>query len=206
MKSNAAVALVLLIHVACHGTGHAYQPHMLIGRHGARFKPRSSTPLTSTSVLDLEPPTPELPSRRRIKARLLQVYQRYLYWCETRPFLTKATTAACIMGLGDAMAQHLQASLTHTPLVKLDWVRLGAFMLTDFFYKGPYLHVWYTGLARMGKWMERKFAATQSQQVWAKLLVDQGIGASIFFVMYFYAFELFEALTMMRSKCIVLCE
>lgn len=116
--------------------------------------------------------------------------QQYSHWVDTKPLLTKSLTAGIVAALADIATQ---AVVLKMPKVSIQ--RVVAFLLTGTFFVGPYLHVWYTLLDKI-------CASQQSHKLRTllKMGLDQSIGVSIFFPMYFTTYEVATALVHGRCK------
>ena len=120
-------------------------------------------------------------------------YDWYLDQCTSRPFVTKSITAACIASAGDLMSQSLEAHVAKETFA-LNPVRLKTFFLCGLLYVGPFIHRYYELLATFARWLHTKYSATNRQQILGQLFLDQTLGVAIFFPLYFYVYEFFEAI------------
>lgn len=127
------------------------------------------------------------------------LYQMYIDWLDRSPLIARSVTAAVVGCIGDVMAQRLEASVAKG-VFKFDWIRFNAFFVSGLLYVGPFLQYWYGGLWAIGRWMERKVTKKKIWQTLAQVFVDQTIGVLVFFPIYFYAYELSEAVVSLRSK------
>ena len=59
--------------------------------------------------------------------------------------------------------------------------------------------VWYDRLWALGRWLDNHVTKNKNAQVLAQLVLDQTLGVVIFFPLYFYAYELSEALVALRG-------
>jgi len=121
------------------------------------------------------------------------LYTRYMHLLDTRPLLTKSLSSGVVSVLGDVLAQWIEAQKAHIPLT-LKWIRLSSFFLCNTLFVGPFLHVWWSQLWKLGRWMKHKHNASRRLQILAQLVVDQTCGVAMFFPAYFYAYEFAEAL------------
>lgn len=129
-------------------------------------------------------------------------YTWYLQSCTNRPFLTKGLTAGFIAALGDFLAQQFEAASlakvdsTTIPAIHLvlNLQRLLSFFLCGTLYTGPFVHVWYQGLAHMGRVVKSKLGANNLQQLVSQVLVDQTVGVVLFFPLYIVVYDLLEAI------------
>ena len=121
------------------------------------------------------------------------VLEWYSQMVNEKPLLTKAATAGLAAALGDMFAQLVLVSSSQPP--DISWRRVVAFLLTGTFFVGPYLHLWYGQLDTMlGRLRQSHIARTFS-----KMLIDQTVGVTIFFPMYFVAYELAESVVTGRG-------
>ena len=60
--------------------------------------------------------------------------------------------------------------------------------------------VWYDRLWALGRWLDEHKTKNQNLQVLAQTVVDQTIGVLAFFPLYFYAYEISEALVSSRGR------
>jgi protein Mpv17 len=129
------------------------------------------------------------------------LYSRYMDLLDRRPFLTQSISAGIISALGDVLSQWIE--LKHTSL-SLNWVRLIAFWVCGTLYVGPFVHLWYNQLWKMGRWMERKYQTSKRIQTLSQVIVDQTVGVAFFFPTYFYSYEYIEALIAWRGTSITI--
>ncbi|KAI2513733.1 hypothetical protein MHU86_516 [Fragilaria crotonensis] len=142
-------------------------------------------------------PIAESPSS---SASIWNLYGRYLHWIDTSPLVAKSVTAAVVGCFGDVLAQWLEAKTQPTSVVfSLNWVRFNAFFVSGLLFVGPFLHFWYDRLWALGRWLDNHKTNNQNLQVLAQTVVDQTIGVLIFFPLYFYAYEISEALVSSRA-------
>jgi hypothetical protein len=120
----------------------------------------------------------------------LNLLQRYSRLIDTKPLTTKAITAGSIAALADVVTQ----AYVLVPRGGVSWRRVAAFLLAGALFVGPYLHLWYSKLDAVVRPLPRHSVRTV-----AKMLLDQSIGVSIFFPMYFTAYEL--ASSLMHARC-----
>lgn len=153
---------------------------------------------------------PQLARDSNKKVRTLKgAYGWYVGQCTDNPVVTKSTTAAIVTSIGDIMAQTLEAYVAETAFV-LKPMRLGTFFLSGLLFVGPFVHLWYDQMIKLGRWMEKEYGASKTKQVIAQLFVDQTIGVALFFPAYFYVYEYLEAfvnwrppsLSRAHTKCI----
>jgi hypothetical protein len=134
-------------------------------------------------------------------------YRRYLDLCRRRPFLTSSITAGILAASGDALSQSIQAghglflsSTTAVTTASFNWVRWRTFLLTGLLFEGPWVSFWFQGLWRLGRWMEAsKYQASSRLQVLVQTVIDQTIGVSIFFPLYFLVYEIIGAVVSGRG-------
>mmetsp|Transcript_16221 Transcript_16221/g.24505 ORF Transcript_16221/g.24505 Transcript_16221/m.24505 type:complete len:272 (-) Transcript_16221:171-986(-) len=125
-------------------------------------------------------------------------YQTYIDWLDHSPLVTTSVTAAVINGLGDLLAQSLEAHVIGTKFI-INWTRFNAFFVSGLLFVGPFLQCWFGRLWAMGRWMERKVTKRKIWQIVAQVTVDQTLGVLLFFPTYFYAYEFSEALVSFRA-------
>lgn len=58
---------------------------------------------------------------------------------------------------------------------------------------------WYDRLWALGHWLDNHITKNKNVQVLAQLVADQTLGVMLFFPLYFYAYELSEALVVLRG-------
>lgn len=131
---------------------------------------------------------------------LRRSYEAYEHLCATKPFITKSITASIIVAIGNIISQSLQATL-RVQRLHLNLSQVGAFALTGLLYIGPFYHVWYEQLWRLGDWMEARYGCSKAQQTLAQNFADQSLGVAVFFPIYFFVYEVFEALMSWRGTC-----
>lgn len=129
------------------------------------------------------------------------LYSRYMDLLDRRPFLTQSISAGVISALGDVLSQWIE--LKHI-FLSLNWVRLFTFWVCGTLYVGPFVHLWYNQLWKMGRWMERKYQTSKRIQTLSQVIVDQTVGVAFFFPTYFYAYEYIEALIAWRGTSIMI--
>jgi hypothetical protein len=127
-------------------------------------------------------------------------YTRYLHLCENRPFLTNSITAGVLAGVGDMLAQYLQAGSVVAGISAFKWARWRTFMLTGLLYEGPWMSFWYNGLTKLGRWMESKFQSGPRQQVLGQVVVDQTLGVVLFYPVFLGVYECMGAILAGRGK------
>lgn len=119
-------------------------------------------------------------------------YGTYMSLLETNPLTTKSVSAALVSGIGNIFSQWFQAILLRRPF-HISYTQMFAFGLTGLVYVGPWFHVWYEQLGRVGRTMESRFGSSQKKQTLAQILIDQTLGVAIFFPTYFYVYEILES-------------
>jgi hypothetical protein len=140
-----------------------------------------------------------------IIAYLVTGYRRYLDLCRRRPFLTSSITAGVLAASGDVLSQSIQAGRGLSAAAggaSFNWVRWRTFLLTGLLFEGPWVSFWYQGLWRLGRWMEasKLKALTSSRlQVLVQTVIDQTVGVSIFFPLYFLVYEIIGAVVSGRG-------
>lgn len=147
------------------------------------------------------------PMRRRSPGEVFkQAFAKYDTLCKEKPLRTKSVTSAVISALGSVVSQTLMAVVKGKPAV-INPNTVLAFFLTGLLYIGPFYHYWYEQLWTMGGWMERRYRSSPQTQTLAQIGVDQTIGVLAFFPIYFYVYEIFEALAFGRGKsfAVVFC-
>jgi hypothetical protein len=127
-------------------------------------------------------------------------FTRYLYLCETRPFLINSIAAGVLAGMADALAQSLLTSSGAVGISSFNWVRWRRFMLTGLLFEGPWMTFWYKCLKKLGRWMENKLQSGPRQQVLGQVVVGRTLGAALFFPMYFVVYECIGAILSGQGK------
>lgn len=139
-----------------------------------------------------------------VAAYAFTLYRQYTDLCRRRPFLTSSITAGVLAAAGDVLSQSIAAghglflisttsTATTSSYAAFNWVRWRTFLLTGLLFEGPWVCFWYQGLWKMGRWMERNFQAKSRLQVVAQTVLDQTVGVSIFFPLYFLVYEVIGA-------------
>jgi hypothetical protein len=126
-------------------------------------------------------------------------YGTYMSLLETNPLTTKSVSAALVSGIGNIFSQWFQAILLRRPF-HISYTQMFAFGLTGLVYVGPWFHVWYEQLGRVGRTMESRFGSSQKKQTLAQILIDQTLGVAIFFPTYFYVYEILESFVAGRCE------
>lgn len=126
------------------------------------------------------------------------LYQRYVNWLDHSPLIARSVTAAVVGCVGDLLAQWLEARTGGLKFV-VNWTRFNAFFVSGLLYVGPFLQYWYGWLWSIGRWMERKVTKSKLWQTLAQVFVDQTLGVWVFFPIYFYAYEFYEAIVSLRA-------
>ena len=139
---------------------------------------------------------------RHVNLGRSNLYTRYMDLLERQPFLTQSISAGIISALGDVLSQWIE--LKHISF-SLNWVRLITFLVCGTLYVGPFVHLWYKKLWKMGRWMEGKYQTSKQIQTLSQVIVDQTVGVAFFFPTYFYAYEYMEALISWRGTSVMLC-
>jgi hypothetical protein len=144
-------------------------------------------------------------------------YRRYTDLCRRRPFLTSSLTAGILAASGDVLSQSIQAghglflsssvgTTVGVAASSFNWIRWRTFLLTGLLFEGPWVSFWYQGLWRMGRWMEAsKLKASSRLQVLVQTVIDQTIGVSIFFPLYFLVYEIIGAVVSGRGMYNLYC-
>lgn len=119
---------------------------------------------------------------------LKAAYHWYLKSCTEKPFLAKGLTSGTIAALGDVIAQKIEKSTAFSPK------RVATFFFCNLLFTGPFIHMWYTFLNMVGNKMDDKFGTvTRLQKTVTQVLLDQSLGTFVFFPLYIYAYEIFDA-------------
>lgn len=130
-----------------------------------------------------------------------RLYGKYMSLLDTSPMTTKSITAGIIQALGDFLSQFIEAKVANVPFV-LNGSRLQAFLVSGIFFVGPFLHYWYNFLWRIGDWAKVKYKAGKNMQTLLQVFTDQTLGVAVFFPLFFYVFELADALCSWRGMWI----
>jgi hypothetical protein len=110
-------------------------------------------------------------------------------------FQSSTTTVGTTVGVGVAAAAS-----------SFNWIRWRTFLLTGLLFEGPWVSFWYQGLWRLGRWMEAsKWKASSRLQVLVQTVIDQTVGVSIFFPMYFLVYEIIGACVAGRGMYTMYC-
>jgi hypothetical protein len=131
------------------------------------------------------------------------LYGKYMSSLDTSPLTTKSITAGVVQALGDFLSQYIEAKVAKVPFV-LNGSRLRAFLISGVFFVGPFLHYWYSFLWRIGSWAEVKYKAGKKVQTLLQVFTDQTLGVAVFFPLFFYVYELSEALSSWRGTTLLL--
>mmetsp|Transcript_38230 Transcript_38230/g.79507 ORF Transcript_38230/g.79507 Transcript_38230/m.79507 type:complete len:262 (-) Transcript_38230:6535-7320(-) len=131
--------------------------------------------------------------------RMIRWYRKYRNLCETKPLCTKAFSQSVIGGIGSVLSQYVLASSSEIPLT-INWHQVQAFALSGLLFEGPYFHWWFSGLWKMGRWLEEKkqFPLSPSAITTIQIIVDQTIGVLLFFPTYFFAFEILQSIVLAK--------
>jgi len=147
---------------------------------------------------------------------------KYDELCKKKPLITKSVTAAVVTALGNVLSQVIKGAvsknhaaavavatgiptgnaagaLASTAAITINYGQVAAFTLTGLIYVGPFYHYWYEQLWKIGTWLDAKFGASPSQQVFAQIAVDQTLGIAVFFPLYFFVFEISDAFLSWRA-------
>jgi len=155
--------------------------------------------LRMQGCLSERPVRPRMPSDPKSHPRIwktkqdkksLGPYEWYLHQCTDRPIRTKSVTAAIIGALGDVLSQRLLGK-------SLSLQEVAAFFLVGLLYVGPFVHVWYEVLNRLGRY-GMSCGLGPRGKVLMQLVVDQTLGVLIFFPSYFFAYEGMDAVVQWR--------
>jgi hypothetical protein len=170
------------------------------------FRLWSSTGVDESSDNDNDLSNRKAKASSGVLAFLVTGYRRYLDLCRRRPFLTSSLTAGILAASGDALSQSIQAgrgwiflsstTTATTVAASFNWVRWRTFLLTGLLFEGPWVSFWYQGLWRLGRWMETskmKVLTSSRLQVLVQTVIDQTVGVSIFFPLYFLVYEIIGA-------------
>jgi hypothetical protein len=133
-----------------------------------------------------------------VGSSIQQLYGKYMSLLETSPMITKSITAGIVQAIGDFLSQYIEAKVANVPFV-LNGSRLQAFLLSGIFFVGPFLHYWYNFLWRIGDWAKLKYKAGKNMQTLLQVFTDQTLGVAIFFPLFFYVFEIADALCSWRG-------
>jgi hypothetical protein len=128
---------------------------------------------------------------------LTRCYRKYVFCSDHRPFLTKSISAAIISAIGDLLSQWIESRIAGIPC-DISWFRFNAFFVSGLVFVGPYIHIWYEQLWRIGRWMKSRFNAPSKLQTVAQVVVDQTVGVALFFPTYFFVYEIVEAILAYR--------
>lgn len=127
-------------------------------------------------------------------------YQSYSNALEKRPLMTKSITTGIIQGIGDVLSQLIESKNAGIIFAtNFSLRRVVSFMVAGWFFVGPFVHHWYEFLWKIGKWQEQKYGTSKTKQTLTQVLVDQTIGVAMFFPLYFYIYELSEAIVGLRK-------
>jgi len=115
--------------------------------------------------------------------------RRYLSRLESHPISTKGATAAAVTALGDQLAQKIEGRST------LDLRRTLSFGLSGGVYAGPFVHFLFTGISKFVSSLEKRSAVFADRNIRALISVsiDQTLGSSLYFPLYFFVFNFFES-------------
>lgn len=154
-----------------------------------RSKRRSYTPSTTALLRapDNEVRVGDYPKKRK------SLIQHYTHLVDVKPLLTKAATAGIVAALSDLFAQVMLVAAHKNEFIS--WHRTMAFLVVGTFFTGPYLHIWYAQLDKLAP------KQSHTTRTFCKMLVDQTVGVTMFFPLFFMAYELSEALVMGRGTC-----
>jgi len=131
-----------------------------------------------------------------------RLYENYMELLKTKPIQTKSITSAAIAGFGNILGQRLTAFMKKESF-HLNQASVITFVLTGLFYVGPFYHMMYEQLWKLGDFMEKRWGSSKLQQVFAQIFLDQTFGAFLFFPLYFITYEIFDALVGGRGKSYV---
>lgn len=126
-------------------------------------------------------------------------YHKYLDLSSQRPYCTKAVSAGLTAGAGAILSQWIQAKSGGVHLA-IDWHLVRSFTLTGLLFEGPYLHWWFDQLFKFGRFLGSKGVSSRISTI-AQVAVDQTIGVAVFFPGYFFFYEIFQSLLVLRGKC-----
>jgi len=122
------------------------------------------------------------PTTRRWSFRLEQQLQRYQAALEASPMRTQMVTAALLAGLGDAIAQRIEARAT-----AFAWRRFASLIFVNVVYIVPLLMVLYAANDKLVG--ERTAKHGEVARTGAMLAVDQLINAPLCILGFYYAFS-----------------
>lgn len=179
------------------------------GKHGFSFSIQSSS---FTKEFDSEEgedqPVSEKVIRggdqsRHMQMRQPNIFQKmsdhYMKAIEKNPMITKSFTAGIIMAIGDVLSQYIESKNLGLALASnFKWLRLRAFLISGWFYVGPFVHYWYDLLWKIGEWQEKKYGTSKVKKIWTQVFVDQTVGVALFFPAFFFVYELMEAIAGLR--------
>lgn len=131
----------------------------------------------------------ETKTRAPTKAsKLKAVYEWYMDACTNRPFLAKGFTSATIAALGDIIAQNIEASTAFSPK------RVATFFFCNLLFTGPFIHMWYTFLNKVGDKMTERFGnVSKLKMTVTQVFLDQTLGTFVFFPLYIYVYDMFDS-------------
>ena len=131
-------------------------------------------------------------------SKIYQIHLKYMSLLAASPLTTKSVTAGIIQAIGDFLSQCIGSKASNVPLF-LKRSRLQAFFISGTFFVGPFLHYWYNFLWQVGHLAECKYKAGKNVQTFLQVLTNQTLGVAIFFPLFFYVFELSDALCSWRG-------
>lgn len=129
------------------------------------------------------------------------LYYKYSDLMDKRPVFTQSITTATFSLISDIISQTIEARTTGMPL-SLDIVRFASFSIVGFVYDGPFYHYWYDLMWKFDDYLQTKQDFSKFIATSAQVFVDQTIGSLIYFPIYFYVYDIIEALISGRIPCL----
>ena len=165
-----------------------------VSRNSTDFVPASVA--TSAEYGGVWTQRPLVPS---LKDTMTSWFTSYMRLLQERPLITKSVSAAIVQAIEDVLSQRLFAYVEGRVLI-FDFSRTLSFMLTGFFFNAPFLHRWYSTIARFGQRLQHKRNLSIGQRIGCELALDQSIGVFMYYPLYFYAYEFCAAVAYCRRK------
>mmetsp|Transcript_16357 Transcript_16357/g.47055 ORF Transcript_16357/g.47055 Transcript_16357/m.47055 type:complete len:290 (-) Transcript_16357:494-1363(-) len=129
-----------------------------------------------------------------------RTYGAYGKQLKEKPLRTQSATAGVISLFGDVLSQIVEAKALGVPFA-LNLARLSGFTIAGTIFSGPFVHLWYEFLWKIGRWQERRYGLGKFLVALTQNAVDQTLGVALFFPAYFYIYEYAEALVGFRGEC-----
>jgi len=126
-----------------------------------------------------------------------RTYGAYGKQLKEKPLRTQSATAGVISLFGDVLSQIVEAKALGVPFA-LNLARLSGFTIAGTIFSGPFVHLWYEFLWKIGRWQERRYGLGKFLVALTQNAVDQTLGVALFFPAYFYIYEYAEALVGFR--------